>query len=64
METLIVTFLNALARAYELGREAFAAKLEDIAAGIRAGELIPDAAFERAKATHADTKSARDSLPD
>lgn len=62
-ESLILGTLEAIARGWGIAREALAKKLEDIATGIRNGDLIPEEAFDRAKQTHADTKSARDKLP-
>ena len=64
MEALIIPFLEALVHVARMSREAFAAKLEEMAQDIRDGKLIPEEAFQRAKATHEATLSARDKLPD
>lgn len=44
---LLGTILEGAAKVLKLSREAFAKKLEDAAAEVRAGKLIPDEAFER-----------------
>lgn len=47
--SILITLLEAAAKIIGVSREAFAAKLEQVAQDIRAGKLIPDEAFERAK---------------
>lgn len=47
--SILITLLEAAAKIIGASREAFAAKLEQVAKDIRAGKLIPDEAFERAK---------------
>jgi len=47
--SVLITLLEAAAKIINVSREAFAAKLEQVAKEIRAGKLIPDEAFERAK---------------
>jgi len=44
---ILGSLLESAAKVLKLSREAFAAKLEEAAAEVRAGKLIPDAAFER-----------------
>lgn len=46
---MIIAVVSAIAESVKLGREAAAAQLEEIAEKIRAGQLIPDAAFAQAK---------------
>lgn len=50
LESLIVAVISAIAKSIDIGREAAAAKLEEIAAKIRSGALIPDDAFAQAQA--------------
>lgn len=64
MADLIVDIITGLVKFIRTSREALAADLEKIAADVRAGKLIPDEAFAKAKATLDATKSARDKLPD
>jgi len=49
MADLIIKLIEAAARLAGLSREAFAKKLEDAAADIRARKLLPDEAFARAQ---------------
>ncbi len=45
---ILGTILETAASILKIGRGAFATKLEEAAAEIRAGRLIPDEAFQRA----------------
>lgn len=63
MQALIVDIITALVKVAKTTREALAADLEEIAAKLRAGALIPDEAFAKGKATLSDTKDTRDNLP-
>ena len=64
IQELIVDIVTGIVKVIKTTREALAADLREIANKIESGALIPDEAFEKAKATLADTKSARDRLPD
>lgn len=64
MQDLIVDIISGLVKVIKTSREALAADLEKIAEDLRAGKLIPDEAFEKAKATLDATQDARDKLPD
>ncbi len=64
MAALIVPIIEAIARVVNITREALAKSLEEMAADIRAGKLIPDDAFEQAKKDQARISVARDTLPD
>ncbi len=46
--SILGTILETAASILKLSRDAFATRLEEAAAEIRAGKLIPDAAFDRA----------------
>lgn len=63
MEELIVKALTGIVRVIKTTRESLALELEQVAAKIRAGELIADDAFDKAKETRDATAAARDKLP-
>lgn len=44
---ILGSLLESAAKVLKLSREAFATKLEDAAAEVRAGRLIPEAAFQQ-----------------
>lgn len=50
LEKIIVALISGIAKSIELGREAAADTLEQLATKIRAGALIPDDAFYQAQA--------------
>lgn len=62
MQNLIVDIITGLVKVIKTNREALAADLREIADSIEAGELVPAAAFERAKTTLNETEAARGRL--
>lgn len=64
IQELIVGAIKAGLTVFKMTREALAAELEEIAAKVRAGALIPEEAFEKAKATRDATQDAYDKLPE
>lgn len=62
--TIITSVISGLAKVAKVTREALAKSLEQMAADVRAGGLIPDELLAKAEADGNRLDSVRDSLPD
>jgi hypothetical protein len=62
--TLITSLITGIANATKVTREALAKSLEQIAADVRAGKLIPDELLAQVEADGDRLDDMRDNLPD
>lgn len=62
--TIITSVLTGIARVAKVSREALAKSLEQMAADVRAGGLIPDELLEKVEDDADRLDNIRDNLPD
>lgn len=62
--TLITSLITGIARITKVTREALAKSLEEMAADVRSGALIPDELLEKVEADGKRLDKIRDGLPD
>lgn len=64
LTTLITAIITGIAKVTSVTREALAKSLEQMAADVRAGKLIPDELLSKVESDAKRMDSIRDSLPD
>jgi len=64
IQEVIVSILSGLVRVFNVTRDSLAKNLEEIAADVRSGKLIPQETFDRAKADKSKVDDAYNNLPD
>jgi len=62
--TLITSIITGIAKVTKVTREALAKSLEDMAADVRKGGLIPDELLAKVEADNDRLNDIRDNLPD
>ena len=62
--TLITSIITGIAKVTKVTREALAMSLEQMAVGVRNGDIIPDELLEQVEADADRLDSIRDGLPD